>query len=207
LPWGGTLDSGQSVDAYQAELSDDCAAIKETRSCQNGALSGSYAKQACAAPKPCGLPWGGQIASGQGVTAYQADKHPYCEQAKEARNCVNGALSGLYAFPACSVSAYGPYLQFQSPNGGETLKAKTTQRLNWTSVNIKRNQRLDLYFSKDGGATWKRIKKGVRSAGQVKWRPLRPQVTDRGMLAVCLPQSKTNLPKCDKSDAAFSVVR
>ncbi len=49
LPWGGAIDSGDSVTAYaapHATCGDKC--IPETRSCNDGVLSGSYEKKSCA---------------------------------------------------------------------------------------------------------------------------------------------------------------
>jgi len=60
LPWGGSIDSGSSVTAYQE--STHCVSctdvLSETRTCNNGTLSGSYAYQNCspisAVPGACG---------------------------------------------------------------------------------------------------------------------------------------------------------
>ncbi|MDX1923307.1 MAG: hypothetical protein SFW65_09285 [Alphaproteobacteria bacterium] len=49
LPWGGAIDSGESVTAYatpHVQCGDSC--IPETRSCNEGVLSGSYDKKSCA---------------------------------------------------------------------------------------------------------------------------------------------------------------
>ena len=45
VPWGGKIEHGQSVTAYQ-NASPPC--ISETRTCNGGALSGSFTNQACA---------------------------------------------------------------------------------------------------------------------------------------------------------------
>ncbi len=48
LPWGGTLTSGSSVTAYSASsvpCGSTCAS--QTRTCTNGALSGTYTNQSC----------------------------------------------------------------------------------------------------------------------------------------------------------------
>jgi len=48
LPWGGTIDSGSSVTAYQ-DSSVPCGSTcsSETRTCSNGTLSGSYTNSSC----------------------------------------------------------------------------------------------------------------------------------------------------------------
>ena len=50
LPWGGTIGDGQSTTAYQADVSSNCPGVAETRTCNNGTLSGSYTFQSCSAP-------------------------------------------------------------------------------------------------------------------------------------------------------------
>ena len=56
LPWGGTLPSGNSVDAYATNsvaCGQTCA--KEVRTCTSGALNGSYQYQSCSAN--CSYSW------------------------------------------------------------------------------------------------------------------------------------------------------
>ncbi len=51
LPWGGSIGHGENVTAYQAateECGSECES--ETRTCDNGTLSGSYTEQSCSAP-------------------------------------------------------------------------------------------------------------------------------------------------------------
>jgi hypothetical protein len=51
LPWGGTINAGQSVTAYSAAhpaSGQTCSAIAQTRTCSStGVLSGSFSQQAC----------------------------------------------------------------------------------------------------------------------------------------------------------------
>ncbi|MFA5132152.1 MAG: CARDB domain-containing protein [Candidatus Paceibacterota bacterium] len=48
LPWGGTLASGSSVTAYQtSSVTSPATCSSETRTCNNGALSGSNQYQTC----------------------------------------------------------------------------------------------------------------------------------------------------------------
>lgn len=48
LPWGGSLNEGQSVTAYQSASASPC--VSQTRSCSNGTLSGNYAYAQCVTP-------------------------------------------------------------------------------------------------------------------------------------------------------------
>lgn len=106
VPWGGTVDHGQSVVAYASNLppvGQSCASISQTRMCTNGTLSGSNTYQSCG-PNACNLPWGGTISDGQSVVAYSASTPPpwqNCSTIAETRACTNGILSGSYAQKSC----------------------------------------------------------------------------------------------------------
>lgn len=66
--------------------------------------SGSSSTTSCG----CALPWGGSIASGGTVTAYQnASEACGGSCTSETRTCTNGVLSGSYTNQSCSVSACG----------------------------------------------------------------------------------------------------
>ena len=53
---------------------------------------------------PCTLPWGGTIASGQPITAYQlASVSSPATCTSETRTCTNGVLSGSYTNQSCAV--------------------------------------------------------------------------------------------------------
>lgn len=108
LPWGGTLDFGNTVTAYaapQTACGEYC--VSETRICENGVLSGSYTNQNCVEGPcaPCTLPWGENIADSDSVIAY-ADAQVSCgtECVSETRICKNGSLSGSFTNKDCSVA-------------------------------------------------------------------------------------------------------
>ncbi|MDD2487779.1 MAG: hypothetical protein PHS92_05430 [Candidatus Gracilibacteria bacterium] len=58
LPWGGTINHGTSVGAYSTNSSATCTSFYQTRTCNNGVLSGSYTYQTCTDPNPCSCNWG-----------------------------------------------------------------------------------------------------------------------------------------------------
>jgi hypothetical protein len=106
LPWGGTINDGDSVNAYavaSVTCGNSCPA-PILRTCSNGVLSGSGDFASCSvdACASCPLPWGGTIAHGQSVTAYDAVVCPANNGGKpvvcnnETRTCNNGTLSGSY---------------------------------------------------------------------------------------------------------------
>ncbi len=123
LPWGGTTADGTSVTSYKdATVPYGTTPVSEQRTCSNGVLSGSYTNQSCTvdAPAVCALPWGGTIADGASVTAYDYNTgthyNPitgsppappgaivttlYCWH--EQRTCQNGVLSGSFTYPSCT---------------------------------------------------------------------------------------------------------
>src|SRR5690606_11258501 len=104
LPWGGSLAHGASTTAYlTAAVSAGSSCQSESRSCYNGSLSGSYTNAACA--RGCFLPWSGEIASGQTVTAYSASSVAWnasCSTVAQTRTCNDGVLSGSYTHQSCA---------------------------------------------------------------------------------------------------------
>ena len=112
-PWGGTLAHGASVTAYAASsVGCTSSCTSQTRTCNNGTLSGSYVHQACSvnACNNCSLPWGGSLAHGGSVTAY-ASASPSCGTAcsSQTRTCTDGSLSGSYNSSSCSTRCCLPW--------------------------------------------------------------------------------------------------
>jgi hypothetical protein len=111
LPWGGTLANGSSVTAYSASsvaCGSLCSSSAQTRTCINGVLSGSYVNPGCsAAACPCMLPWGGTLANGGSIAAYNVSSActtAECSAQSQVRTCTNGVLSGGYVNGSCSVT-------------------------------------------------------------------------------------------------------
>lgn len=101
---GQTMDSGSEVIAYQAStVSYGNTCTKETRTCNDGTLSGSYQYGSCAVDQPASCLFNGQtVANGQTVVAFQTTSVSYggtCAQ--ETRTCNNGVLSGNYEYSSC----------------------------------------------------------------------------------------------------------
>ncbi|MFZ1075611.1 MAG: hypothetical protein WAN50_04530 [Minisyncoccia bacterium] len=145
LPWGGTLANGSSVTAYQASSvnsGDTCNS--QTRTCTNGTLSGSYTNQSCTVVYPsCTLPWGGTLANGSSVTAYQsptAISPITCSSISETRTCTNGTLSGSYTNQNCSqvnpptVTTFNPTPSSINPGGSSTLTWTSTGATSCTGI-------------------------------------------------------------------------
>ena len=99
LPWGGSIESGQDVTAYQADSAVACES--ETRTCTDGALSGSYTFGSCSTItySSCTAPWGGTIDHSDSVTAFQDAVSETC--VSQTRMCNDGSLSGTYTNENC----------------------------------------------------------------------------------------------------------
>ena len=98
---GETCISGKCAGGCSCDPNATCAGGVCT--CKAGFTGDG---KTCAAD--CNLPWGGAIASGKAVTAWQAASVACggtCAQ--ETRSCTNGVLSGSYASAACAVAACG----------------------------------------------------------------------------------------------------
>ena len=88
----------------------------------------------------CPLPWGGTIANGSSVTAYQSSTVvPPASCVSQARTCTNGVLSGTYTNKTCAVGQPAPTVTLTaSPNpiangGRSTLTWSSTDATSCTA--------------------------------------------------------------------------
>ncbi|MDP2651687.1 MAG: CARDB domain-containing protein, partial [bacterium] len=138
LPWGGSINDGSSVTAYQTSSVTPpatCSSVSQTRTCNNGTLSGSYTNQSCANNNSCSLPWGGTISSGSSVTAYQTssvDSPATCSSVSQTRTCSGGTLSGSYTNQNCSVNFAVSASLSANPSSITNGQSST---LTWSSTN------------------------------------------------------------------------
>ncbi len=99
---------GSSVTAYQTpSVPYGSSCVSESRSCDNGALSGSYAHASCSVnpPSSCTLD-GTSVPHGTWATAYQTATVPFGSSCtSEGRYCDDGALSGSYPHASCTVDS------------------------------------------------------------------------------------------------------
>ncbi len=111
-PWKEDVAHGQSRAAFASPtVPYGQACPQETRTCNDGALSGTYQYNAClvAPPLACKPPWaGGEIPHGTNVSAYSSATVNYgqdCSMVQQLRVCNNGTLLGSsnYSLPTCSV--------------------------------------------------------------------------------------------------------
>lgn len=105
---GQTIAHGQSVTGYAASsVVAGTSCVAQTRTCMDGALSGSYANSSCVVQANANCTFNNQtIVHGQQVIAYASSSVAYGSScASQARVCNNGTLSGSYSYGSCSVGA------------------------------------------------------------------------------------------------------
>ncbi len=98
---GVTIQDGESVTAYMNSSAEQCE--PQERICRDGVLSGSYSFPSCneSGPKAC-LFQGQAIESGGSVVAYErSNVEPGALCKSQVRSCLNGQLSGSFAFASC----------------------------------------------------------------------------------------------------------
>lgn len=105
---GRTLAHGESVVAFQsssANFGSTCA--QESRTCNNGSLSGSYNFGSCATGQPASCSFDNKtVAHGESVIAYASSSVSFGQSCtSEARSCANGTLSGSLTNASCTVDA------------------------------------------------------------------------------------------------------
>ncbi len=101
------VQHGESVAAYQAgSVAYGSTCQSQARTCNNGTLSGSYQFSSCTVGGAASCTFdGNEIAHGGTVTAYETasvEEPDSCTS--EVRTCNNGALSGTYVEPSCTVN-------------------------------------------------------------------------------------------------------
>lgn len=108
---GQDVAHGQNVFAWSVstvKFGESCDNFKEERTCDDGALSGSFEFGSCQedAPKLCKFN-GQDVAHGEWVTAYSESSVAYnetCDAVSEKRTCTDGELSGTFTFASCDVA-------------------------------------------------------------------------------------------------------
>jgi hypothetical protein len=106
LPWAETLQHGSSRVAFgYATVPFGSLCPQETRTCNDGILSGSAQFQNCSIQTAaiCTTPWGAQVQHGNTVVAFSSatvDFGKTCDA--QVRMCNNGILSGTASIQNCA---------------------------------------------------------------------------------------------------------
>ena len=103
---GQAVKHGASVTAYTSDsvaFGESCKS--QTRTCNNGVLSGSYSARTCQVASAASCTFNDEaVAHGTSFTAYAASKVDAGGSCSaQLRSCDNGVISGSYAFASCEV--------------------------------------------------------------------------------------------------------
>lgn len=106
LPWGGTINEGQQVTAYQASsVPYGSTCQSEQRTCTAGGLDGTYMYESCsvAAAANCTLD-GVTVNHNSSRDFYSVQTSTNCSGNRQSRTCTNGDFngSGTYQYANCS---------------------------------------------------------------------------------------------------------
>ncbi|KHD87107.1 MAG: hypothetical protein OM95_16285 [Bdellovibrio sp. ArHS] len=101
---GRTIEHGQSIAAYLTSsvgYGQNCT--MQTRTCQNGVLSGSYGFSSCTPHQPVACTFDGKtVPHGGSVVGYASSTVTYGQSCSaQTRICNNGTLSGNYSYGSC----------------------------------------------------------------------------------------------------------
>jgi len=124
---GQVVPHGSSITAYQSSSVDfggTCSS--QTRTCNDGTLSGSYSNSSCTVQSAASCNFNGQlIPHGSTVSAYQSSSVGFGDTcSSQTRSCNNGSLSGTYSYSTCTVnSANSCYFNGQTVDHGNSVTA------------------------------------------------------------------------------------
>ena len=105
---GQTIAHGSSVQAFpNSSVAYNQSCVAETRTCDNGVLSGSAAYGSCSVNTVKSCLFNGQtIAHGSSVQAFSNSTVAFGQTcAAETRTCTDGVLSGSNSYASCNVDA------------------------------------------------------------------------------------------------------
>ena len=143
---GATINHGDSVTGYTSStvaFNQVCSSVAETRTCNNGVLSGSATFASCntSAARSC-LFDGKTILSGDSITGYQTSSSQFGGSCtKESRICTDGTLSGSFAFGSCTVDQPAScLLNGRTLAHGEVAVAFQTSNVNFGATCTQENR-------------------------------------------------------------------
>lgn len=168
---GRTVAHQETVIAYQnSSVPAGQKCVMESRTCNNGNLSGQYQYSACSAGTQAMCKFNGQdIANGGTVKAYQSSSVSFGQTCvSQTRTCTNGALSGDYSYSSCSVN--GPracLFNGRTINHGQTVYAYTRSQVAYgqscSSYRVARTCN-DSFLSGDAQAIYETCSEGTAAA-------------------------------------------
>ncbi len=105
---GQTVAHGQSVPSFaNSNVPYGSSCTSESRTCNNGVLSGSFVFGSCSVGQESSCLFNGKtVPHGQSVNAFSSASVPNGSTcSSQQRTCSNGTLSGSYQFSSCTTNA------------------------------------------------------------------------------------------------------
>ncbi len=105
---GRTIAHGQNIEAYlNSSVTYGQSCTKQSRTCNNGVLNGSYNFSSCTVGSAASCLFNGQtVPHGGSVAAFQNSSVAYGQSCtKQSRTCNNGVLNGSYNFSSCTMGS------------------------------------------------------------------------------------------------------
>lgn len=115
----------------------------------------------------------------------------------------NGFTDTFINSGTASVDAIAPLAILASPDGGEVLKAGSSQSVTWSASDNVGVTTVDLDWSSDGGSTWSAIATAIANTGSYPWT-VPAQATTAGLVRVRARDAAGNLG-ADSSASLFTV--
>ncbi|MEW6571242.1 MAG: SBBP repeat-containing protein [Nitrospirota bacterium] len=107
---------------------------------------------------------------------------------------------------AATAMVAGQTIRVLSPNGSEILTSGSNQNIQWqTNVSDNPVTEMKLFYTKNGGKTWKLIKKLKSNSGTYVWKvPKTNKILDKCLIKVVLKDS-SGRSETDISDSNFTI--
>lgn len=140
------------------------------------------------------------------IENYRPDGLVVTNAVKEAaRNLVLSCINFLEAELMILQDARPPSVTVVSPNGGETLVVGRTFTIRWMATDDVGVTRVDIYYSTDGGRTWRLIAEGISNTGSYSW--VVPNAPSTSCLIRIDVYDVAGNRRSDTSDRVFTIRR
>ncbi|AZZ37510.1 hypothetical protein CIK05_12135 [Bdellovibrio sp. qaytius] len=144
---GQTVAHGSKVPAFpNSTVAYGSSCVAESRTCDNGVLSGSSPYATCAVDAAASCLFNGQtLAHGQSAPAFQNSSVAYGSSCvSEQRTCDNGSMSGSFQYGSCNVdSAKSCLFNGQTVAHGQSVQAFPSSSVGFGSMCISDTRTCD----------------------------------------------------------------
>jgi|GEM_PF-3770809 len=104
-----------------------------------------------------------------------------------------------------TIDATPPRVTVISPNGGEVWRVGSTQTIRWSASDDIQVTRIDIFYSTDGGRSWRSIARDLTNTGSYSWRV--PNTPSTNCLVRIVAYDAAGNAGYDISDRPFTIRR